>query len=85
MKELVLYSGAWCAPCKMLKNTLEELSKEGVEFTLENVDIDENPERTQKARVRGVPTLHLVEDGKVVGSMIGNKTLTDLKVFMGIV
>ena len=35
------------------------------------MDIDESPATAQKFQIRGVPTLLMIKDGKVVGQQVG--------------
>lgn len=67
MKSIVLYSAQWCAPCKALKQwcSTNNVSIDRV------VDIDEEPELTQKHRIRGVPTIVILENGEEVGRNTG--------------
>ena len=43
------------------------------------IDIDEDSAMTTKYRIRGVPTLIILEDGREVKRMSGVKKLDDLK------
>ena len=82
MVKLKLFSAAWCAPCKMLKKNLE-LLKTTVEFELEMIDIDTDPEHTQKAMVRGVPTLLSLDSNELeIDRTSGNKSLDELRLFI---
>ena len=69
---LVDYWAEWCGPCKMIGPALEEISdemKEDVRIT--KINIDENPTTPQKYGVRGIPTLLLFKNGKVVAEKVG--------------
>jgi thioredoxin 1 len=62
----------WCGPCKMLAPILDEISKEiGDDVQVAKIDIDSNPDTPSKYGVRGIPTLMLFKDGKVVDSKVG--------------
>lgn len=76
MKILKFY-GEWCSPCKMLSNMLESTD---LGIPVEEIDIDENPELTQKYGVRGVPTMVLLnDDGVEVRRLIGLPTKDQLE------
>ena len=69
---LVDFWAEWCGPCKMIGPALEEISdemKEDVRIT--KINIDENPTTPQKYGVRGIPTLLLFKNGKVVAEKVG--------------
>jgi len=71
MKKIYKFSATWCGPCKMLSKTLAAIESP---IEIEEVDINTNPELTQEYRVRGVPTLVLVEDDKEVKRKVGVMT-----------
>lgn len=69
---LVDFWAGWCVPCKMLAPTIEELTNEyegRVKFG--KVNVDENRELSARYGIRGIPSLLLFKDGKVVGQMVG--------------
>lgn len=68
MKKVYKFSATWCGPCKMLARTLSTVESP---LPIEEVDIDANPTLTQQFRVRGVPTLVIVEDDVEVKRKVG--------------
>jgi thioredoxin 1 len=69
---LVDFSATWCQPCRAIAPFVNQLAGEyegRVKVT--TVDIDESPATAQKFRIRGVPTLLMIKDGKVVGQQVG--------------
>ena len=62
----------WCGPCRAISPALEEISKslEG-RVDIVKVNIDDNPVTPQSYGVRGIPTLLIFKDGKVVAEKIG--------------
>jgi len=62
----------WCAPCKVLKPILEKLAEEyGGKFLLAKVNSDENPEISARYKVRGIPAVKAMVDGKIVNEFTG--------------
>lgn len=62
----------WCAPCKVLKPLLEKLAEEYAgKFVLAKVNSDENPEISAQFKVRGIPAVKAVVNGKVVDEFTG--------------
>lgn len=62
----------WCGPCKALAPTIDELSKayEG-KVLIGKVDVDENPELTEKFGIRNIPTILFFKDGEQVDKAVG--------------
>lgn len=62
----------WCAPCRMIGPSLEELSEEMSDrIKIVKVNIDENPDSPATLGVRGIPALFLFKDGQVVSNKSG--------------
>lgn len=74
MKKVFKFSATWCGPCKMLARTLSTVDSP---IPIEEIDIDANPTLTQQFRVRGVPTLVIVEDDVEVKRKVGVLSATE--------
>lgn len=74
MKKVYKFSATWCGPCKMLAKTLSTIESP---LPIEEVDIDANPTLTQQFKVRGVPTLVIVEDDVEVKRKVGVLSATE--------
>jgi thioredoxin 1 len=69
---LVDFFTEWCAPCKPLAASLDELSAElAGKITIAKVDAESNPAVTNKYGVRGFPTMLIFKDGQVLASRSG--------------
>ena len=69
---LVDFWADWCAPCKMIAPSIEELSDEydgKVKFA--KVDVDANPKTAMELSIRGIPALFLFKDGQIADSIVG--------------
>ncbi len=62
----------WCAPCKMIGPSLEEIASEmGDQVQIAKINIDENPVTPTKYGVRGIPTLMLFKNGAAASTKVG--------------
>lgn len=62
----------WCAPCRMTKPVLEKLAREyqdKVDFW--PVNSDQHQGLLQELKIYGIPTVLLIQDGKIAGRYTG--------------
>jgi thioredoxin 1 len=77
---LVDFWASWCAPCKMLKPVLEELSQEYQgRVQLAELDVDANPGTASKFGVLSIPTLILFRAGKPAQRIVGYQPKANLR------
>ena len=67
--QVKFFNATWCGPCQQMKPHIEKLVKEG--YSIEMVDIDEQPTIAESAEVRGVPTTAIYENGQIVERVVG--------------
>ncbi|TDH61121.1 thioredoxin TrxA [Dankookia rubra] len=69
---LVDFWAEWCGPCRMVGPILDELASEFEgKLTIAKVNIDENPMTPNEYAVRGIPTMLLFKDGKLLDTKVG--------------
>ena len=69
---LVKFTADWCQPCKVMSETLRDLTPElGDHVRFVEVDIEKDPDLANQFGVRGLPTLMLFKSGQVLANMNG--------------
>ena len=70
---LIDFGAEWCGPCKQLDPILSEIASENVDtIKVCKINIDENPMTPQKYGVRGIPTIMLFNNGKLIDTKVGS-------------
>ncbi len=74
------YHAPWCGPCRAMEPVLEELKGQYAgKIKFEEVNVDEESERANKAGVMSIPTFHIVKAGKVFQTLIGYQAKEELE------
>jgi len=69
---LVDFWAQWCAPCRMLAPTVEAVAeKYAGSATVVKLNVDDNPEVSQRYGIKGIPTLILFKNGKEEERVVG--------------
>lgn len=79
---VVDFFAEWCGPCKAMAPALEQVAAElKGKVKVVKLDVDQNPDTTQKYRIQAMPTLMVFKDGQVaeqrVGALVQKKQLQD--------
>jgi thioredoxin 1 len=62
----------WCGPCRMVSPVLEQLASEMAgKATFVKVNVDDNPEVSQRFQIQGIPTIMIFKDGEPVDGLVG--------------
>ena len=76
---LVDFSATWCAPCRMIAPVLEEIAEEQAEAVrIVKVDVDKNPDLSDRFRIRNIPTLLFFKGGELKDQVVGLTSKADL-------
>ena len=62
----------WCVPCRMVGPIVEEMAKEYEgRAVIGKLDVDNNPETTNRFGVRNIPTILFIKGGEIVDKQVG--------------
>lgn len=69
---LLYFHAPWCGPCKMAGPAIEELAKDYQgKVKIGKLNVDENPETSQKFGVMSIPTVIIFKNGEEVKRLVG--------------
>ena len=69
---LVDFWAEWCAPCRMLAPTIEEIATDyDGRLKVAKLNVDDHGDVATRYNVRGIPTLLLFHGGEVQDQMVG--------------
>jgi thioredoxin 1 len=69
---LIDFWAPWCGPCRQLSPLVDELAGEMAgKLEVFKMNVDENPETPSEFMVRGIPTLMIFKDGKLLDTKVG--------------
>jgi thioredoxin 1 len=70
----------WCGPCRMLAPVIDALAKDFAgQIVFGKLNVDQNPETSEKFGIMSIPTLLVFRNGKLVDKIIGAMPMETLK------
>ena len=77
---LVDFWAEWCAPCRMLAPTVEELANDnGDAVSVGKLNVDDNAGTAAKYGIRGIPTILLFKGGEVKEQIVGVRPKNEIQ------
>ena len=63
----------WCGPCRMVVPIVEKIADERPDIKVGKVNVDEEAELASQFGIMSIPTLVVIENGKIVNQTMGAK------------
>src|ERR1044071_8497328 len=77
---LVDFWAEWCGPCRQMTPTIDSLASEFAgRVKIGKLNVDHNNGVASRYQIRGIPTLLLFKNGKVVEQMVGARSKGDVQ------
>lgn len=70
-KVLLDFYAPWCGPCRMVVPLVDEIARERSDIKVCKINVSEEEELAEKFDVRSIPTLVVLDKGKIVNRAMG--------------
>ena len=80
---LLDFWATWCGPCRMLSPIVDEVAEERGAIKVGKVNVDEQPELAGQFDVMSIPTLLVLENGKLVNRAVGARPKSGVLSLLG--
>ena len=61
----------WCGPCRMVVPIVEEIAAERPDIKVGKINVDEQLELASQFGIMSIPTLMVLENGKIINKSMG--------------
>ncbi len=61
----------WCGPCRTVVPIVERIAEERPDIKVGKINVDEEAELASRFRIMSIPTLVVMQDGKIINQAVG--------------
>ncbi|MBR4853042.1 MAG: thioredoxin [Clostridia bacterium] len=72
-KVLIDFYADWCGPCRMVSPIVDQIAEENPQYLVCKINVDEEPELANAFGVVSIPTLIVMQNGKIIKQESGAK------------
>lgn len=76
---MVDFWAPWCTYCRALEPALEEFAQDTPDLKIGKVNVDEEPELARQFNIRTIPTVLLIQNGKILEKKVAPAEVEDLE------
>lgn len=81
---IVDFWASWCGPCRMLSPIIAEIAAERDDVVVGKVNVDNEPELSNKYNIASIPTVILFKNGVPAATSVGYRDKASLLKTFGI-
>lgn len=79
---MLLFSADWCIPCQTIKPQFKELAESYPDIEFIVLDVAVAKQRVREFKIRGIPTVILLEEGELIGRLNVPESIEDIEVLL---
>ncbi len=75
---LIDFYADWCGPCRMVSPLVDKIAEDYDEYLVCKINVDEQPELAAAFSVSSIPTLVVLENGRIINQASGARPLPQI-------
>ena len=80
---LLDFWASWCGPCRMVSPVVDEIASERTDVKVGKINVDEQRELADRFGIMSIPTLTVMNGGKVVNQAVGVRPKAMIEAMLG--